>query len=121
SIIIGGSSMVFVFFVLWTITAILLATNPKNPSTRWVAFTTFAAGGGGLSRTISETIFPYLAKHEIGNLLVNTFLHKTQIAASFMNHVVTPFCFLMFAITYSGIFTRYKRYLFFILAMPILY
>lgn len=57
--------MVFVLIFLWTIAAVLLVNNPKNESTRWVAFSAFAAGGGGLSRAMTETAIPYLHTHEL--------------------------------------------------------
>lgn len=112
--------MIFVLFILWTIAAVLIVNNPRNESSRWVAFTAFAAGGGGLSRTMTETFIPYLHKHQISNPDIEYLLFKLHVAGSFMNHTGTPYCFLMFAVCFSGFFgKKTKRILAAILPIPI--
>lgn len=112
--------MVFVLLILWTIAAVLIVNNPRNESTRWVAFTAFAAGGGGLSRTMTETVIPYLQKHQISNAEIESVLFKLHIVGSFMNHTGTPYCFLMFTICFSGFFRRKaKTVLGIVLPIPI--
>lgn len=113
--------MVFVLIALWTIAAILLIVNPKRESTKWAALTAFAGGGGGLSRAVTETILPYLHKHEISNAALDAFLFKLHIAGSFMNHNGLPYCFLMYAICYSGFFgKKARRLMAYILPLPII-
>jgi len=101
--------MVFVFIALWTIAAILLITNPKSESTRWAALTAFTGGGGGLSRTVTETILPYLHLHQVSLPIIDAFLFKLHMAGSFMNHNGLPYCFLMYAICTSGFFKQTTR------------
>ncbi|MGG2196457.1 sensor histidine kinase [Paenibacillus validus] len=113
--------MVFVLIALWTIAAILLIINPKNEPTRWAALTAFTGGGGGLSRAVTETILPYLDKHQISTPAFDAWLFKLHLAGSFMNHNGLPYCFLMFAISYSGLFRRkVKTILLWTLPVPIL-
>lgn len=112
--------MVFVLIFLWTIAAVLLVNNPKNESTRWVAFSAFAAGGGGLSRAMTETAIPYLHTHELITPTIENILFKLHIIGSFMNHNGLPYCFLMFAISYSGFFNKQlKNKLACVLLIPI--
>ena len=101
--------MIFVLIALWTIAAILLITNPKREATRWAALTAFTGGGGGLSRTMTETVIPYLHRYQIGTPAMDAFLFKLHIAGSFMNHTGLPYCFLMYAISYSGFFKDKAR------------
>lgn len=101
--------MVFVLIALWTIAAILLIINPKNEPTRWAAFTAFTGGGGGLSRAVTETILPYLEQYQISTPSLEAFLLKMHMFGSFMNHNGLPYCFLMFAVSYSGLFRRKKK------------
>ncbi|WP_373230593.1 ATP-binding protein [Cohnella sp.] len=112
--------MVFVFIALWTIAAILLIINPKNESTRWAALTAFTGGGGGLSRTVTETILPYLDKYQLLNPSLESILLKLHMFGSFMNHNGLPYCFLMYAISYSDIFhNKVKSILTWALPLPI--
>lgn len=78
--------MVFVFIALWTIAGILLIINPKNESTRWAALTAFTGGGGGLSRTVTETMIPYLEKYHLLTSILESILLKLHMFGSFMNH-----------------------------------
>lgn len=112
--------MVFVFIALWTIAGILLIINPRNESTRWAALTAFAGGGGGLSRTVTETIIPYLEKYHLMTPILESILLKLHMFGSFMNHSGLPYCFIMYAITYSGVFHKNtKVILAWILPLPI--
>lgn len=113
--------MVFVLIALWTIAAILLIINPKNEPTRWAALTAFTGGGGGLSRAVTETILPYLDQYQISTPALESFLLKLHMFGSFMNHNGLPYCFLMFAISYSDIFRRkMKAILSGVLPIPII-
>ena len=52
--------MIALLFFLWLVTAILLITDYKSESTRWLSATTFLSGLGGLAVVLKENVIPYL-------------------------------------------------------------
>ncbi|AGA60058.1 signal transduction histidine kinase (plasmid) [Thermobacillus composti KWC4] len=112
--------MIFVLFALWTIATILIVNDPKSTSTRWAAFTLYAAGGGGLSRTITETIIPYLKMYHLSSHLTEQVLLNIQKVGSFMNHAGAPYGFLMYALTTTPkLSSRFTKILGYVLWLPI--
>lgn len=113
--------MFVVLIILWGIALTLLLTDWKNTYTRWAALTAIAAGGGGLSTTINEIVLPYINQHQISNQYIDSGLYYIQAIASFINQTVTPYCFLMFALTFSNLFSnRINSVLTYLLAIPII-
>ncbi|CAM4042801.1 HAMP domain-containing histidine kinase [Paenibacillus alkaliterrae] len=113
--------MIFVFIALWTIAAVLLINDPKTKSTRWAALTAFAGGGGGLSRTITENVLPYMHKYDLSTPTIDQILLTIQKIGSFMNHSGTPYCFLMYGLTVSQLIPAKRvKILSYLLAIPII-
>lgn len=113
--------MVFVLLALWTFAAILLTINRKNEPTRWAALAAFAGGVGGLSLAITDSILPYINHLQISSPAVDSILLKIHGMGLFICHTGLPYCFLMFAISYSDLFRhRAKAYLARALLIPII-
>ena len=52
--------MLVLLVFLWTIAVILIVTDPKTESTRWVSAIAFFSGLGGLAVVVVENIIPYI-------------------------------------------------------------
>ncbi|KGP60577.1 histidine kinase, partial [Anoxybacillus gonensis] len=106
--------LLLLFVLLWIGGAIVLLIDHKNSASKWASVIAFVGGFGGLSVVIEENMMPYSASSTVVKLIVDLL--------SFICHYVTPYAFLMFSITYSGLFSLiYQKRLTYILLTPILF
>lgn len=52
--------MLLVLIMLRTMTAVLLAADPKRPAIRWLSFVSFTGGAGALAAVLGDTVVPAL-------------------------------------------------------------
>ncbi|RKD26842.1 hypothetical protein BEP19_16650 [Ammoniphilus oxalaticus] len=90
---------------IWTISALLIVTDPKNPSSRWAAVMAFVGGFGFLAGSLNEEIRPLLNEAVLGSPVFQSWLNERMIeaasVASLICQVGLPYTYLMFAL-YSG-------------------
>ena len=98
--------MVFTFIALWTITAVLIFTDWKTETTRWVAAVTFTGGAGGFAESIPDTFIPYLNQHDLMTPVMTVFLNIAHSASFFIVHNLIVYSYLVFTVCYSGFFSR---------------
>lgn len=102
------------FVLLWIGGTIVLLIDHKNSASKWASAVAFVGGAGGLSVVIEENILPYTTSPTVIKLIIDLL--------SFICHYVTPYVFLMFSITYSGLVSPiYQKRLAYILFIPILF
>ena len=112
--------MLVVVVAEWLIGVIILVMNRKHDYARWISYTAFAAGLGGFSVIVGETVRPYfwnlLQSPQLDNLLA-----FCSHIFSFIAQNVAPYTYILFCICYSGFFSkRAKRYLGMILFLPVI-
>lgn len=113
--------MLFCLIALWTIAIILLLTDGKSENSRWAAALAISGGFGGLSRVILETVRPYMIDNNLLNPTIDSFLLIFRSICSFISHNGPPYTFIMFSISYSGLFKRnITLKLKYILLLPVL-
>lgn len=97
--------MFIVFFVLLFTSVILLATNPKDTASRWAVFFMLLSCGGSASVLIVEAI-PILQSKQIASNGLIMLIGHISILLSVLNQCTFAFGILMFAISYSGFFSK---------------
>lgn len=112
--------MLVVVVAEWLIGIIILVTNRKQDYARWISYTAFAAGLGGFSVIVDETMRPYF-----WNILHNPWLDNVLSLYvhffSFLAQNVAPYTYIMFCICYTSIFSkRVKRFLSMVLVIPVI-
>jgi signal transduction histidine kinase len=114
--------MMFVLIGLWTIGLLLLVTDPRRSTTRWIASIAFTGGFGGLSVVVNESVVPYLSDQGwLTEYLAETMGYIEHIS-SLICYYGLPFTFLMFTVVYhpnSGGW-RWKRWIPWPLLVPAL-
>ncbi|WP_248925619.1 sensor histidine kinase [Paenibacillus hamazuiensis] len=93
--------MLFVWIGLWTVGLLLLVTDPKRPTTRWISSIAFTGGSGGLSAVIAETIVPDFVQRGWYTDQAAQALWILELTCSRICYYGLPYTFLMFAIVYS--------------------
>ncbi|MFD0590271.1 sensor histidine kinase [Paenibacillus sp. GCM10027627] len=96
--------MFTIFIALTVIGFILVLTDGKNESTRWIGYVIFAAAAASLSILINDTIKPYLAVHHLTHPAFNTVVHFASVSLGFIGPTAIPYCFLIYGLSYSGFF-----------------
>jgi two-component system, sporulation sensor kinase B len=113
--------LIVLFLLLWIGGIILLFADSKRDSTKWASAIAFFGGAGGLSIVIEDSIAPDVSRVAHNELLLS-FIELTINLFSFISHYFTPYAFLMFSISYSGlILPIWKKKLSWILCIPILF
>ncbi len=97
--------MLFVFISLTTMSAILIFTDYKNPSTRWGGAFLFIAGTGALGTVLSTSVLPEIP---VGTL--KTIITVLCCILFSMSYQWSPYVFLMYGIKYSGLFRKYRNF-----------
>lgn len=92
--------MLFVLIGLWTVGLLLLVTDPKRLTTRWISSIAFTGGSGGLSAVIADQVVPYLLERQWLTEPVAQLLANAELIASRICYYGLPYTFLMFAIVY---------------------
>lgn len=116
----GGDALLVVVVAEWLIGVIILVMNRKKDYARWISYTAFAAGLGGFSVIVGETVRPYfwnlLQSQQLDNLLA-----LCTHVFSFIAQNVAPYTYILFCICYSGFFSkRSKRILRVVLVFPVI-
>src|SRR5659263_155820 len=117
--------MIALLFFLWLVTAILLITDYKSESTRWLSATTFLSGLGGLAVVLKENVIPYLEAGIIENpIIIDIFRLLCGVSAS-LAHYVAPYAFLIYSIIFSEIhkeqWEKHRVKVILILSLPVLF
>jgi signal transduction histidine kinase len=117
--------MIALLFFLWLVTAILLITDYKSESTRWLSATTFLSGLGGLTVVLKENVIPYLEAGIIKNpIIIDIFRLLCGVSAS-LAHYVAPYAFLIYSIIFSEIhkeqWEKHRVKVILILSLPVLF
>jgi signal transduction histidine kinase len=92
--------MMFVLIGLWTIGMLLIVTDPRRPTTRWIASIAFTGGFGGLSAVVNEQISPYLSSHGWMTPAIGEWITYIERASSLICYYGLPYTFLMFTVVY---------------------
>lgn len=113
--------MLFVLIALWAIAAILLLSDLKRSTTRWLSGVAFCGGAGALAATFGERIIPYIVQ-QFGHSTLENMFYQMMATSSLISYYGLPYTFLMFAVHYNSSFIsdKWKRYLPWVLLIPIL-
>ncbi|NOU93792.1 GHKL domain-containing protein [Paenibacillus sp. LMG 31456] len=112
--------MLFVLIGLWTIGLLLLVTDPRRPTTRWIASIAFTGGSGGLSAVIHDQLTPYLFEQGWLTEPVIRILDNAEVIFSLTCYYGLPYTFVMFSVMYhpNAALWRWKRPLAWLLILP---
>lgn len=101
--------MLFVLIGLWTIGLLLLVTDPKRPTTRWIASIAFTGGSGGLSAVLADDWIPYIRAKGWLTDPIAVMLAKAESVSSLVCYYGLPFTFVMFASVYHPAWLTKER------------
>lgn len=115
--------MLFVLIGLWVIGLLLLLTDPKRTTTRWISCIAFTGGSGGLSAVIADDIVPLAQSHLVLTDRMASALYTAELASSLLCYYGLPYTFIMFAIHYYPNYAlwkpSWKRFIPWLLLLPI--
>ncbi|WP_028548234.1 sensor histidine kinase [Paenibacillus sp. UNC451MF] len=115
--------MLFVLIGLWTIGLLLLVTDPRRLTTRWIASIAFTGGSGGLSAVIHDYFIPsFYDKGWLTESVSIWMLHAESIS-SLICYYGLPYTFLMFTMVYHpnySIWPHRKKWIPWLLIIPVL-
>lgn len=81
---------------------------------------TFVAGCGGFARALVESFLPFLENYNFSNEIIRDSFVRGYAIGSFLNQNGLPYAFLMFAVSYCGLFrTKIKTASALLLLVPI--
>lgn len=95
--------MIVLLLFLWLMTAILLITDYKSESTRWLSAMTFFSGLGGLAVVLKENVNPYLEAGIIKNPGMIDILKLLCGVSASLAHYAAPYTLLIYSIIFSEI------------------
>lgn len=98
--------MLVLFISLWIIAFILIYTDYKEQSTRWGSAIAFFSGFAGLGVFLRESVIPGL-----NNSGFKDFIFFITSFGFTLSYQMAPYALMMYGITYSGLFKRYKKFL----------
>ncbi|MDF2962736.1 MAG: kinE [Paenibacillus sp.] len=112
--------MLFVLIGLWTTGLLLIVTDPRRPTTRWIASIAFTGGSGGLSAVIHDDLTPYLYNQGWLTQPVVRILDNAEMISSLVCYYGLPYTFLMFTVKYhpAAAIWRWSRWLAWLLLLP---
>ncbi|MGF9714072.1 MULTISPECIES: sensor histidine kinase [Paenibacillus] len=114
--------MLFVVIGLWSIGLLLIVTDPKRQTTRWISSIAFTGGSGGMAAVIGDQLIPYLAGRGWMTELLAELLPIVETVCSRICYYGLPYTFLMFAVVYYpgySLWTK-RRYIPWLLLVPVL-
>lgn len=115
--------MLFVLIGLWTIGLLLIVTDPRRLTTRWIASIAFTGGSGGLSAVIHDYWIPSFYDRGWLTEPVADLMLRAESISSLVCYYGLPYTFLMFTIVYHPNYSvwpiRNKRFSW-ILIVPVL-
>ncbi|XEC93675.1 sensor histidine kinase [Paenibacillus tarimensis] len=94
--------MLFVWIALWTASAIMLATNRRSVSVRWLSLVAFCGGTGALAAVTGDQLRPFLAERG-GSAELDGWLSLLQSICSWTSYYGLPYVFLCFAFSYHPV------------------
>jgi signal transduction histidine kinase len=114
--------MLFVLIGLWTIGLLLVVTDPKRSTTRWIASIAFTGGSGGLSAVVNDDLEPYLLAQGWLSGDLEIVLNYVERIASLICYYGLPYTFLMFTLVYhpNSELWRFKKWTAWLLFVPVL-
>ncbi|ULL15756.1 sensor histidine kinase [Paenibacillus sp. H1-7] len=115
--------MMFVLIGLWTIGLLLIVTDPKRRTTRWIASIAFTGGSGGLSAVIDDTLKPLFYDKGWLTEPVAKILIQIETTCSLICYYGLPYTFLMFTIVYHpnyAVWSSRKTWVPWALLVPVL-
>ncbi|MUT66230.1 ATP-binding protein [Paenibacillus sp. NEAU-GSW1] len=96
--------MLFVLIALWIVGLILLLSDPRLATNRWLSGVAFTGGAGAFAAVIDGTLIPYVKLANPGTSeTAEQLLYMIQAASSLTSYYGLPFTFLMFALSYRPI------------------
>ncbi|MFC5648266.1 sensor histidine kinase [Paenibacillus solisilvae] len=93
--------MLFVWIVLWLVSALLLAANRSNPAGRWLSFVSFCGGMGALASVLEGWIVSLYGSGQI-DASAERLLRIVQRGCSWMSYYGLPYAFLCFGAAYHS-------------------
>ncbi|MCX7922841.1 MAG: HAMP domain-containing histidine kinase [Clostridia bacterium] len=115
--------LVLLVIVLLINAVIVLHTNPNEESNRWYGRAFFIASCGALSSVIQYVLIPFVQENISNNNTIIFLLSFFSHIVSSLGYCFGPYCFLVFALTYSQIFknhwTKLKNRVLLLLLIPI--
>ncbi|MFD0714625.1 ATP-binding protein [Paenibacillus sp. GCM10027626] len=113
--------MLFVWIALWLAAALLLISDRKNPSIRWLSLLTLCGGMGALASVIEGWIIMLEGTESI-TADQERLLRIVQRCCSWMSYYGLPYSFLNFAFSYHGelLARRGARAFPYLTALPVL-
>lgn len=113
--------MVMTFILLYALAGAIYLYNREKNWAKWIGLLCFSFGSGAFGKSLVETFFPYLEQH---GLVSDSSEYLFQIAysiGSFLNQSVSPYCFIMFALSYSGYYShKFVRMTGLLLLIPVI-
>jgi len=91
--------MLFVWIALWLTAALLLISDRRNPSIRWLSLVSLCGGMGALASVMEGWI---VSLELNGQLWQVQWLRRAQRGCSWISYYGLPYSYLNFALTYYG-------------------
>ncbi|GAA3410324.1 sensor histidine kinase [Paenibacillus hodogayensis] len=92
--------MLFVLIALWGVGIVLLVSDARKSSIRWLSAVAFCGGSGALSAVIGDMLIPLALQRQAGEGLVEL-LEGLRVLSSLMQYYGLPFTFVLFAISFN--------------------
>ncbi|MBS4192870.1 hypothetical protein KHA94_22330 [Bacillus sp. FJAT-49705] len=100
--------MILTFLILYTVALVVYFNNREKNWGLWLSLLLFSFGSGAFGKSVIENFFPYLIKYNFVTFNSEFIFQIIYSIGSFLNQNVSPYCFMMFAATYSGLFSKGK-------------
>jgi two-component system, sporulation sensor kinase B len=97
--------MLFVFILLSTVAVVLLISDYQSFNVKLASAYAFVTGLGGLAVVIEENIMPWV-QHRFGQGTLYAVALFSDNLFTFVCHYVSPYMYLLFALSYSGLVSR---------------
>ncbi|MFC3769708.1 sensor histidine kinase [Paenibacillus sp. GCM10012303] len=113
--------MLFVLIALWSVAVVLLISDFKKSSIRWLSGVAFCGGSGALSALLGDTLIPLALAREAGTGLLDV-MEGLRKLFSLLQYYGLPYTFVLFAVSYNPpawLNRRRKMWLALALLLPI--
>ncbi|WP_193556123.1 sensor histidine kinase [Paenibacillus ginsengarvi] len=113
-------TMLFVLLALWGIGTVLLLTDRRKSSIRWLSGVAFCGGSGALSAVIGDSLLPYATERNAAEGLL-TLMEGVRKLSSLTQYYGLPYTFAMFALSYNPVHItpRLRKGMALVLLLPI--
>lgn len=92
--------MLFVLIALWGVAIVLLLTDGRRSSTRWLSGVAFCGGSGALAALIGDTLLPFVQQRQAVGTLPDV-LDVLRMLFSLLQYYGLPYTFVLFAVSYN--------------------